>query len=186
MWVSVLVLGAAEHPVSQLLGPQYPCCPLSMTASSPLYEVGPALLLRERGRDNVRAACKGPRCIWTWCAWIMTFVNENMYLWECAFGWKPSHHSLVSEALAHSGSCGPVLRMVYLASSQSAAVLCRTVLCQPVRGLITCKESESLIFKCALSCDCFRLFNVMPIDLNLNSLVTCCLVVQFWNNARNG
>lgn len=63
MWVSVLVLGAAEHPVSQLLGPQYPCCPLSVTASSLIYEVGPALLLRERGRDNVRAGCKGPTCI---------------------------------------------------------------------------------------------------------------------------
>lgn len=34
MWVSVLVLGAAEHPVSQLLGLQSPCCPLSVTAGS--------------------------------------------------------------------------------------------------------------------------------------------------------
>lgn len=32
MWVSVLVLGAAEHPVPLLPGPQHPC--LSVAAGS--------------------------------------------------------------------------------------------------------------------------------------------------------
>lgn len=80
MWVSVLVLGAAEHPVPPLLpGPQHPC--LSVAASS-LIKLSwwRSLPSATREREDVTAGCKGPWWILTWTAWMMRFMNENIFV----------------------------------------------------------------------------------------------------------
>lgn len=152
MWVSVLVLGAAEHPVLVLPGPQYPC--LSMTASSLIkWSQWQSLPSVTREADDV-----GTRCMWTWSAWIMRFcewcVCESALLGEI-----PPITPRSQRPLVHTAACGPALWTGCLANSQSAAVLCGPFYLTAIQrhllpeefSLLTCTGSESLIFKCTLA-----------------------------------
>lgn len=107
MWVSVLMLGAADHPVPVLPGPRSQC--LSVADKMKPVTLYPLL----KGCD-FRPKVKCVENLWM-----------KVCVCECvSFGWIPS---VVSEALVHSGACGPMLWTGCLANGQSAAALCRTV-----------------------------------------------------------
>lgn len=158
MWVSVLVLEAAEHPVPLLSGPQYPC--RSVAASSLIkWSLWHSLPSVRREGDDVRTCCR-PRvhtnlkCMNNEiCEWKILDLGENPPVtqwsqrpWLILVPVVPCFE-LVALPTTNQLQCSAGLFFFFYLSASQRLWLPEEL------SLLTCKGSESLIFKYTLACD---------------------------------